>query len=538
MPSSHLARRALLIAALTVAELFFISILYRFETEFACRASAPDALCGFLSGSVLRAVSVFGMLAVFVWARPSAPRALWAGAAPNMRRWLAVQGVGVALILAPWLFLAAGSPPAIIALAMATWAVGAVLAVLGTLLAVAPPASWAAALRNGGPLLALGLGAAMLSPELARLFAGIWHWDRLSEATFQTVLVMLDAVGMEVTVDLARRTIGADGFDVSVAQQCSGVEGLLLITLFLAFYLSLFRAELRFPRVLLLLPIGLALSWTLNSVRIAALIWIGAHVSPDLAVNGFHSHAGWLLFSTLSMALIAASRLVPWFAREPHAAPADDRPALPPLSQDRNAAEILPFVVFLASSLVASTFSHTPAVHYPLRAAAMAAALWMFRRLYLRLEWRLDPLSIAAGATIGAMWLAAQVTGAAPGDAGPAPLTGALMAMSPAAFAIWATARVIGTTALAPMIEELFFRGYLLRRLDIGGTAMRVVALAVSSGLFAALHDRWLLAAIAGLAFGLLALRRGRVTDAVQAHVAANGLIAVWAVMTGDWTVI
>ena len=114
----------------------------------------------------------------------------------------------------------------------------------------------------------------------------------------------------------------------------------------------------------------------------------------------------------------------------------------------------------------------------------------------------------------------------------------ALAAMPPAIFALWVFSRIFGTTLLVPLIEELFFRGYLLRRLDSGGIAMRVVAIATSAGLFAVLHDRWLLAAAAGVVLSLLVLRQGRLTAAILAHVVANGIVAFWAVATGDWTII
>ena len=65
-----------------------------------------------------------------------------------------------------------------------------------------------------------------------------------------------------------------------------------------------------------------------------------------------------------------------------------------------------------------------------------------------------------------------------------------------------------------------------------------LIALAVSSALFAILHDRWALAALAGVAYGLLTLRAGRVTAAIQAHMASNILIAIWAVSMNDWDVI
>ena len=105
-------------------------------------------------------------------------------------------------------------------------------------------------------------------------------------------------------------------------------------------------------------------------------------------------------------------------------------------------------------------------------------------------------------------------------------------------FVIWVITRVLGTIVLVPLIEELFFRGYVLKRIDTGGMAMRLLAIAVSSGLFAALHDRWIAAAIAGVIFGLLYLRKGRLADAIQSHAVANGIIAGWALVSQNWAVI
>jgi membrane protease YdiL (CAAX protease family) len=90
-----------------------------------------------------------------------------------------------------------------------------------------------------------------------------------------------------------------------------------------------------------------------------------------------------------------------------------------------------------------------------------------------------------------------------------------------------------------PLIEELFFRDYLLERLDFGGRAGTLLAVAISTGIFAALHGRWLLAVAAGLVFCALRLRRGgRLADAVICHVAANTGVAAVAWATGNWQLI
>lgn len=158
------------------------------------------------------------------------------------------------------------------------------------------------------PLLGLGL----LLPELAELAYPLWDWPAIAAATFRSVCWVLRVFGAEPEIWPDAYTIGLDGFYVQVAQQCSGVEGFALVTGFALIYGFLFRGQVRFPHFwLVVIPLGIVLSWLLNVVRIAALIAIGAHVSPELAVNGFHSYAGWMFFTLLAMAMLWGCRRPP-----------------------------------------------------------------------------------------------------------------------------------------------------------------------------------------------------------------------------------
>lgn len=68
--------------------------------------------------------------------------------------------------------------------------------------------------------------------------------------------------------------------------------------------------------------------------------------------------------------------------------------------------------------------------------------------------------------------------------------------------------------------------------------AMRIIAVALSSALFAALHGRWIVAGLARVIFALVMLHRGRLGDAVQAHLAANLIVALWALLRFDFALI
>jgi exosortase E/protease (VPEID-CTERM system) len=388
--------------------------------------------------------------------------------------------------------------------------------------------------RNWRVLGALAL-LGLMTPELARLIAPLWQIEAVTDFTFRAVVALLEVAGYEVTADPGPKMIGSGDFTVMVSSACSGIEGFALITTFLVIYMALFRRDIAFPAAFLLFPIGIALSWMLNVIRIAVLLAIGIEGAPDLAVGGFHSRAGWLAFTILAFALIFAARQIPAFRREVRARPATASvPAPPPFFRDPVAAAILPFAAFMLSAHVAATVSETPDLLYPWRALAMAASLALFWPVLRALPWRIDPVAAAAGLAIGAAWVATT-----PAAEGAPPFA----ALSGAAAGLWIVARVIGTGFLVPVIEELFFRGYLVGRLapvrpEVRADWRVAAAILVSAGLFAAFHDRWFAAFLSGLVFGALFARSRRVTDAIVAHAAANLAIAAWALSTGDWSVI
>jgi exosortase E/protease (VPEID-CTERM system) len=517
--------------ALMLAELVLVAVYYTNGVVFDCRASAPLWLCRLAGGADVRAYAFIAGVAVVFASRPAAWRALTAGARPRPHAgWAAAHVAGAALLVAPSFFLRDGAPTLVLTAVFSLWFAGGALAAVAGALTLAPAKRWfdaASAVRGG---LAAAALLAILAPRLADGAQRVWEWNPFATATLSAVALTLDALGQPIARGSDPADIGVGAFMVNVGRQCSGIEGFALIAGFLSLYFFAFREALRFPHALALLPVGIAASWMLNVVRIVALILLGAHVSPDLAVSGFHSHAGWLMFTTLAIGLMTVAHATPWFRSS--ATPAARAP-LPRLAQDWSAARLVPFIVFMASALLASTFASMPELFYPARVVAMWVALWAFRGLYRALPWRLDAWALGAGLAVGTIWILV-----APPEP-TAALDAALVALPAWIFLVWAVARVVGTTLLVPMTEELLFRSYLLERLDFGGIAGRLFAVAVSTVLFAALHGRWIEAGAAGLVFAWLALRRdGGLVDAVVAHMTANGLIALWAITTGRWSII
>ncbi len=512
-----------LVAGLLCLELLGLTLAFQVLTSFECQATGAFGACRFLRSFVARAITILAVLGLYAGARPAAWRALLDRIARNRGApvWALLHVAGIALMFAPLAVMGADMARDF-ELASGPWLAGALAAGLGALFWLLPPRDWRAWLRaeRFTPLGLVALG--FVIPDLTELLYPLWDSQALTRATFSAVWMVLHLIGASPVTDPSAYIIGTDGFLVQVARQCSGVEGFALVTGFTLLHGALFRDRLRFPRFwLVMLPLGLLLSWGLNVARIAMLIWIGAHVSPTLAVNGFHSYAGWMFFTLLALGLIWLGQALPWLRRS------ETGPSRP-LASDPRAAMILPFLAFMLGTILASAFSSEPDLAYPVKVLAMAGALGFFWPMYRRMEWRIDPLAILAGVVIGGFWIWTR-----PGAPG---LAVSLAGLSSPVFLLWAVTRVIGTGFLVPMVEELFFRGYLLGRLDQGGPVWRIIAIAVSSALFALLHGRWIAAGVAGVIFALLALRRGRLSDAIVAHMVANLLIAGAAAVTGDWT--
>lgn len=530
MPMRIMRNRGVIITAIMVIELLALVIAHQFFATFDCGETGAYETCSFLQSLVARALVMLAAFAVLVWARPQSFAGFLQSAQHHAGRgWIWVHLFGVALLWLPLILAGTQNLVAFFQTAAPIWGVGALLAALGGAFWIAPPAAWGAVLRRDRYILLFVLAGAALVPDLAEMILPIWDWQVITTATFSAVFLLLSVFSSRTYADPPAYIIGVDDFAVHIAKQCSGVEGVALVTAFVCLYALIFRKELRFPHYwLVVLPVAIALSLVLNIVRIAVLVLIGAFISPDLAVNGFHSYAGWLFFTLLALGIVYGLQTIRWLHRDPSLL---DRSS--PLQADPVAALILPFVVFMLASVITQALFPHPALGYPLVAAALAAAVWYFRAQIRALTWRIDPVAIGLGAVVGVGWVMLADTGSEGSD-----LATALAGLTPMLLTIWVVSRLIGTVLLVPLVEELFFRGYVMTRLDRGGLAMRILAVAVSSALFAALHGRWIAAGLAGLIFALVILRRGRLGDAVQAHMVANLVVAVWALLRFDFALI
>lgn len=516
---------------LLLIEAVVIVALYQVFSDFECRQTDLFVLCRSIRLGMVLGLCLAAGFALLLFFQPSLRSGLVDKAesgGPASRRWGIVHIAGLALIAAPTVILSQGQMVDQAGLFLSALALGGVAALVGAALWLMPASAWRDLFRDHARILLPTIAIALLIPSLAWAISLAWNWfETLQLATFYGVAIVLAILGNDVFVNLEQETIGILDFYVEVAESCSGIEGLALTTAFLAIYALMMKDDLRMGRFWLIVwPAALLLSFLLNIVRISVLILIGAYVSPELAVNGFHSFAGWLSFTLLALLILTIVNVLPGLSKTPRATNAK---ALTPLTEDKAAAFIVPFLAFMLSGLFVHTFSQTPELWYGVQVVAMALALWIFRKPILALTRDLDLIAIGAGVLIGVGWIV---------TAEPAAPYASLAEVGAVALTVWVVLRVIGTAVLVPIVEELFFRGYLFSLIDDGSAWRKGLAIAVTTAGFAALHSRPIAAAIAGVVFAAVMLRRGRVFDAILSHAVANALIAAAALATGQWSLI
>ncbi len=102
--------------------------------------------------------------------------------------------------------------------------------------------------------------------------------------------------------------------------------------------------------------------------------------------------------------------------------------------------------------------------------------------------------------------------------------------------------RLAGAALVVPVMEELFWRSFLMRWLArqdflaLEPARAGVRAVGIAAVLFAIEHNQWLAGLLAGAAYSLLYMRSGNLWTAIFAHAVTNALLGSWIVATGNWS--
>ena len=209
---------------------------------------------------------------------------------------------------------------------------------------------------------------------------------------------------------------------------------------------------------------------------------------------------------------------------------------------------ILPFAAYLAFIVigdVAERLGAAPGVLrwlYPVKIALVAGLLALFWRQYDELtSFRLSPSAILAALATGVVVLLLWINLS----------TGWMVIGSPAGYDprvdgqldwLLVAIRIAGAALVVPVMEELFWRSFLMRWVAapdfeaVSPARVGLKAFVVTVVLFGFEHNLWLAGIVAGIAYSLLYMRHAKLWSPILAHAVTNGLLGVWVVQTGNWS--
>lgn len=101
--------------------------------------------------------------------------------------------------------------------------------------------------------------------------------------------------------------------------------------------------------------------------------------------------------------------------------------------------------------------------------------------------------------------------------------------------------RIAGAALVVPVMEELFWRSFLMRWVEqsnfmsVDPARIGFKAFVIPCVLFGFEHTLWLAGIVAGVAYGLLYMRHRKLWSPILAHAITNGLLGVWVLHTGGW---
>jgi len=526
-PRFGLLARLLLAAAILAIETLLISGLIQ--------SPALDTLTGAaklthdIQHWVFRfAIAYAGSFAILLYLRGSgnAGVAALSNEAPVRIAWLLVH----AALLAPFALLSSllyrgGAVP--FPLLSLGWHACGLAAALALFAGIAPLRFWVHAVRQTGALPVYSLlpaAGAMLVFKLSQLL-----WAPAAAITFRLVSMVLRPLIPSLRTDASTLTLITDNFAVQVSEMCSGLEGVGLMLAFCTAWLWYFRREYVFPRALIIVPIAVLLIFLLNTVRIAALVLMGDAGYEKIATVGFHSQAGWIAFNLAAFGVAYVAKRSTWLNRT---APLPDAGV-----HDATAAYLMPLLAILAAGMITHAASGGFDFLYPLRIVCAAAALWAYRRSYGNMNWGFSWRGVLTGVAIFGVWSAcAHVV------TSPAAMPDDLARLSGSARAAWIGCRAAAAIITVPIAEELAYRGFLMRRIgsaefdSVALQSVRWPAIAISAVVFGLMHGSlWLPGIVAGIAYGAVAVKTGKLGESVAAHATTNTLVAIQVLLFDQW---
>jgi len=212
---------------------------------------------------------------------------------------------------------------------------------------------------------------------------------------------------------------------------------------------------------------------------------------------------------------------------------------------------IVPFVLFMAFIAFESVIGWPGSAEhsllslwlYPVRTAVVLGSLVYLWSAYSELRnpiiasWREGLVVVVVGVVVYAAWvrmdwswaMQGQPTGYNPFQAGAG------------AAVVLAVIRIFGAAIVVPVMEELFWRSFLIRFLvkspfsSVPLGTFSPLSFGATVILFGLEHHLWLAGMMAGVSYNLLLYYTRRLWPCILAHAITNLILGVHVLITGEW---
>ena len=192
-------------------------------------------------------------------------------------------------------------------------------------------------------------------------------------------------------------------------------------------------------------------------------------------------------------------------------------------------AYLTPFLAYALSGPIVNYFLDNPYIAYAARTFLTGILIFIFWKEY-KLKFKADFLSFFTGILIFFIWISFSANNSLLGDEHYA-----------ASDLLLLSVKLIGFLLIAPLIEELFVRSFLIRfmiskdwkKVPIGKftwTSFIITAL-----VFGLSHHLWLSGILTGILLNLLLYKRKSIESCIFAHFTANFILAIYILATSSW---
>ena len=206
---------------------------------------------------------------------------------------------------------------------------------------------------------------------------------------------------------------------------------------------------------------------------------------------------------------------------------------------------VAPFAVFIIFTGIAQYLPSAAHLIYAAKTITVGFFLFLFRDAYRddlsgRFDARMLAESVSAGLIVLAIWVLSDDF---------LPTLGTPPGFNPGSFGLskghemlYTAFRILGAAAVVPVMEELFWRSFLMRYLisaDFQSIPLGAFTWFSFTGvtlLFGLEHYRVIQGLAAGVVYGLLVIRRKNLMGAIVAHSVTNLGLGIYVLATGSWS--